>query len=104
MGLSASSQTLAVGTASGMLFVRQKKEPKSEEDIEKPQNVLDTTTPKKAKQLRPNNFRYFLRGRSEQASVSKFQFRFFTCGYVSVLMQRTSAIRNGCSGSTTVSY
>lgn len=68
MGLSASSQTLAVGTASGMLFVRQKKEPKSEEDIEKPQNVLDTTTPKKAKQLRPNNFRYFLRGRSEQAS------------------------------------
>lgn len=69
MGLSASSQTLAVGTTSGLLFIRQRKAPEAKEDQEeKPKSLLDTTRSKKPKQLRPNNYRYFLRGQSESAT------------------------------------
>lgn len=68
MGLSASTQTLAVGTASGMLFIRKRKVTKLKAKEEKPKSLLDTSRPKKARQLRPNNFRYFLRGRSENAT------------------------------------
>ncbi|KAG0623543.1 hypothetical protein M758_3G181700 [Ceratodon purpureus] len=69
MGLSTSSQTLAVGTSSGMLYIRQRKATETKEDQEeKPKSLLDTTRSKKPKQLRPNNYRYFLRGRSESAA------------------------------------
>jgi U3 small nucleolar RNA-associated protein 15 len=63
MGLSPSCNTLAVGASTGLLSIRQRREPKSIE--EEPASALDTIQPRSSKRLHPNNYRYFLRGHSE---------------------------------------
>jgi U3 small nucleolar RNA-associated protein 15 len=68
MGFNAATRTLAVGTAAGLLYIRKRKQLKSKDEEVKEKSVLDTTRDKKPKQLRSNSYRYFLRGRSAQAS------------------------------------
>ncbi|CAM6119018.1 unnamed protein product [Calypogeia fissa] len=76
MDISPTCTTMAVGMASGKLTIRQRPNAVAKEDaIEAPSTQLsqpggDITRTQKP--LNPNNFRYFLRGRSEKASESDY--------------------------------
>ncbi|XP_024528919.1 protein SLOW WALKER 1 [Selaginella moellendorffii] len=65
MDVSPSCTSLAVGTASGLLSVRQRKSVISEE---RATQALEVSGQEQKEVLRPSNFRYFLRGATEKAS------------------------------------
>ncbi|KAI5077553.1 hypothetical protein GOP47_0007377 [Adiantum capillus-veneris] len=73
MDLSQSMSTMAVGTSEGKLFIRQKKKVAAAEGANKKSisNVI-YEEPKIETVLRPSNYRYFLRGRSEKATEEDF--------------------------------
>ena len=70
MDLSQSMWTMAVGTSSGDLFIRQKRKMvvADSEVAGSVSGVIQEQT-KTEKVLRPSNYRYFLRGRTEKATV-----------------------------------
>ncbi|KAH9311263.1 hypothetical protein KI387_026298, partial [Taxus chinensis] len=73
-GISPSCKTLAIGTSSGLLFIRQRKK---QVDEQKASDSLvsqgkDTTGEIKAPVLRSNQFRYFIRGRNEKPSEEDY--------------------------------
>eukprot|EP00249_Psilotum_nudum_P015402 c25310_g1_i1 orf=329-1921(-) len=73
MDVSLSNMTMAVGTSTGLLFVRQRKNLVQCEDSKIDQVGIDglQTTQRstgKGRILRSNNYRYFLRGQTERAS------------------------------------
>ena len=70
MDLSQSMWTMAVGTSSGDLFIRRKKKV-VQADTEAAGSMSGIIQePRKAgRVLRPTNYRYFLRGRMEEATV-----------------------------------
>lgn len=69
MDLSPSMMTMVVGTSAGQLFIRQKKKslPTNEEGNTGVSGMFQEES-KSEKGLRPNNYRYFLRGRTEKAT------------------------------------
>eukprot|EP01018_Ginkgo_biloba_P016174 Gb_10217 [translate_table: standard] len=77
MGISPLCTTMAIGTSSGLLFIRQRKKQVQEKDTSDPLSVLPGQGKGPAGQmdipvLRPNHYRYFIRGRSEKASEGDY--------------------------------
>lgn len=74
MGISSLCRTMAVGTSSGLLFIRQRKgqiEDKLHSDSSGLQ-VNPVNDEKDSAVLKPNQYRYFLRGRSEKPSEGDY--------------------------------
>lgn len=74
MDLSQTMSTMVVGTSEGKLFIRQKKKVSTAEaeDKKKWSSNAIYEEPKVETALRPSNYRYFLRGRSEKATEGDF--------------------------------
>ncbi|MCO5591550.1 hypothetical protein L7F22_045536 [Adiantum nelumboides] len=73
MDLSQTMFTMAVGTSEGKLFIRQKKKAAAAEGVDrKATSSVIYEEPKFETVLRPSNYRYFLRGRSEKATEEDF--------------------------------
>ncbi|GLJ25967.1 hypothetical protein SUGI_0497930 [Cryptomeria japonica] len=68
MGISPSCNTMAIGTSSGLLFIRQRKKqvdgPKASDSLVR--GGEDPTAETKAPVLRSNQYRYFIRGQNEK--------------------------------------
>lgn len=74
MGISSLCRTMAVGTSSGLLFIRQRKgqiEDKLHSDSSSLQ-VNPINDERDSAVLKPNQYRYFLRGRSEKPSEGDY--------------------------------
>lgn len=70
MDISKSMWTMAVGTSSGDLFIRQKKKAVQADTVAAGSVSGAVQEHLKAERvLRPTNYRYFLRGRTEKATV-----------------------------------
>jgi hypothetical protein len=67
MGVSPDCTTLAVGTSSGLLSIRQRKKPDKLDAGTA--TALGVARPRRPRKLHPNNYRYFLRGGAESAAV-----------------------------------
>ncbi|MCO5597406.1 hypothetical protein L7F22_051482 [Adiantum nelumboides] len=73
MDLSQTMFTMAVGTSEGKLFIRQKKKVAAAEGLDrKVTSSVIYEEPKFETVLRPSNYRYFLRGRTEKAAEEDF--------------------------------
>uniref|UniRef100_A0A0D6RAL4 U3 small nucleolar RNA-associated protein 15 C-terminal domain-containing protein n=1 Tax=Araucaria cunninghamii TaxID=56994 RepID=A0A0D6RAL4_ARACU len=77
MGISPSCRTMAIGTSSGQLFIRQRKKQLDKQKPSYSSSILgsqgdDPQGESKPPVLRPNQFRYFLRGQSEKASEGDY--------------------------------
>ncbi|CAK9191165.1 unnamed protein product [Sphagnum troendelagicum] len=70
MGVSPDCTTLAVGTSSGLLSIRQRKKPDKLDAGTA--TALGVARPRRPRKLHPNNYRYFLRGGAESAAEDDY--------------------------------
>jgi U3 small nucleolar RNA-associated protein 15 len=70
MGVSPDCTTLAVGTSSGLLSIRQRKKPDKLDAGTA--TALGVARPRGPRKLHPNNYRYFLRGGAESAAEDDY--------------------------------
>lgn len=71
LDVSQSTTTMAVGTSTGQLFIRQKKKIAADEDNKEGLDEFQAA-PKLESALRPTNYRYFLRGHAEKAAEGDY--------------------------------